>query len=84
MSKNMRKYFVAQQKYLGALNGHIEETVTGYKTVVAFNKQSDATETFEGISSELKKAGIKAQIFNFLSTFLTPFSPMDSFLFSIS
>ena len=64
MSKNMRKYFVAQQKHLGALNGHIEETVTGYKTVVAFNKQKDSADTFDSISAELKKAGIRAQIFS--------------------
>lgn len=64
MSRNMRKYFVAQQKYLGSLNGHIEETVTGYKTMVAFNKQNDLADTFDEISSELKKAGIKAQIFS--------------------
>ncbi|MBQ2824478.1 MAG: ABC transporter ATP-binding protein [Oscillospiraceae bacterium] len=64
MSKNMRKFFIAQQKLLGSLNGHIEETVSGYKTVVAFNKQKDAADTFDGISAELKKAGIKAQIFS--------------------
>jgi ATP-binding cassette subfamily B protein len=63
MSKYMRKYFVAQQTLLGALNGHIEETVSGYKTLVAFNKQKDAADKFDGISGELKKAGIRAQIF---------------------
>lgn len=64
MSKNMRKYFVKQQKLLGELNGHIEETVSGYCTVVAYNKQNDAAEKFDSISSELKTAGIKAQIFS--------------------
>lgn len=64
MSKNMRKYFIAQQTLLGNLNGHIEETVSGYKTVVAYNKQHDAAVKFDGISCELKKAGIRAQIFS--------------------
>lgn len=64
MSKNMRKYFIAQQTLLGNLNGHIEETVSGYKTVVAYNKQYDAAVKFDGISSNLKKAGIRAQIFS--------------------
>lgn len=63
MSKRMRKYFVLMQKLLGSLNGHIEETVTGYKTIVAFNKESDARSRFDSISGELRKAGIKAQIF---------------------
>lgn len=64
MSSNMRKYFISQQRLLGALNGHIEETVTGYRTMVAYNKQQDSAVKFDGISSELKKAGIKAQIFS--------------------
>lgn len=64
MSKNMRKYFIAQQTLLGNLNGHIEETVSGYKTVVAYNKQYDAAVKFDGISSNLKKTGIRAQIFS--------------------
>ena len=64
MSSNMRKYFVSQQRLLGELNGHIEETVTGYRTMVAYNKQQDAAVKFDGISADLKKAGIKAQIFS--------------------
>lgn len=64
MSKNMRKYFIAQQTLLGNLNGHIEETVSGYKTVVAYNKQHDAAVKFDEISGKLKKAGIRAQIFS--------------------
>lgn len=64
MSKNMRKYFIAQQTLLGNLNGHIEETVSGYKTVVAYNKQHDTAVKFDEISGKLKKAGIRAQIFS--------------------
>ncbi|MCD7730112.1 MAG: ABC transporter ATP-binding protein/permease [Oscillospiraceae bacterium] len=63
MSRNMRKYFIAEQTLLGTLNGHIEEIVTGCKTVTAYNKQKDAADKFDGISANLKKAGIKAQIF---------------------
>lgn len=63
MAKNMRKYFTRQQRLLGEINGHVEEMVTGYKTVVAFNKQQDAIDTFNQTSGELKKTGIRAQIF---------------------
>ena len=42
LSKFMRKYFVAQQTILGQLNGHIEEAVTGYKTVMAYSKEPDS------------------------------------------
>ena len=64
MSKNMRRYFVDQQRFLGQLNGHIEEIVTGHKTVTAFNKQNDVSEEFDSVSRRLKQAGIKAQIFS--------------------
>lgn len=62
LSKFMRKYFVAQQRILGQLNGHIEETVTGYKTVMAYSKEESSIEEFRKISSEYRKVGIKANI----------------------
>ncbi len=36
MSKYMRRFYKEQQTVLGEMNGHVEEMVTGYKTVVAF------------------------------------------------
>ncbi len=62
LSKFMRKYFVAQQKLLGQMNGHIEETVTGYKTVMAYSKEDSSIDEFKKISSEYRKVGIKANI----------------------
>ena len=62
LSKFMRKYFVEQQKTLGRLNGHIEEMVTGYQTVMAYSKEEDAIGDFETISAEYRKIGIKASI----------------------
>lgn len=62
MSKFMRRYFTKQQTLLGELNGHVEEMITGYKTVVAFNKQQDANEEFQRIGKNLRRCGIKAQI----------------------
>ncbi len=63
LSKYMRKYFPMQQGLLGSLNGHIEEMVTGYKTVVAFGREEKAKAEFNEISENLKKTAIKAQIF---------------------
>lgn len=63
MSKFMRRYFVRQQTLLGRLNGHIEEMVTGYKTVMAYGREEKAVEEFGEISGELKNCGIRAQIF---------------------
>ena len=62
LSKFMRKYFVEQQKLLGQLNGHIEEAVTGYKTVMAYSKEQASVEEFSRIAAEYRKVGIKANI----------------------
>ncbi len=58
-----RKYFTRQQTLLGNLDGHIEEMLTGYRTVVAFGKEKKAMDQFSEINSDLKKYGIRAQIF---------------------
>lgn len=62
LSKFMRKYFVAQQQILGQLNGHIEEAVTGYKTVMAYSKEPDSIKEFARIAAEYRRVGIKANI----------------------
>jgi len=63
ISKFTRKYFLKQQTLLGELNGHVEEMVTGYRTVAAFRYEEEAIKEFDGITAKLKKTGIKAQIF---------------------
>ncbi len=62
LSKFMRKYFVEQQKLLGQMNGHIEETVTGYKTVLAYSKEKASLDEFSKIAENYRKVGIKANI----------------------
>ena len=62
MTKYMRKFFMQQQILLGKINGHVEETVTGYRTVVAYSKEADLIDEFRKMSDELRKCGIKAQI----------------------
>ncbi len=63
LSKFMRRFFKAQQKILGSLNGEVEEMVTGYKTVIAFGREDEAVRNFGEISRNLRKVGIKANIF---------------------
>ena len=62
MSKYMRRFYKEQQTVLGEMNGHVEEMVTGYKTVVAFSKQKKSKDEFNSISSRFRKVAIKAQI----------------------
>ncbi len=64
VTKKTRKYFQAQQKSLGQLNGHIEEMVTGQRTVQAFNREKIAMEQFDAINKDLRKYSIKAQIYS--------------------
>ena len=62
LTGKMRKYFKAQSKILGELNGHTEEMITGYKTVVAYNKEDKVTGEFNSISNSYTKTSILAQI----------------------
>ena len=62
LGKFMRKYFVRQQRLLGALNGQVEEMVTSYKTVVAYGKEDEAVEKFAEISDGLRHSSISARV----------------------
>ena len=62
MSKAMRKVYRKRSAILGQLNGHSEEMITGYKSIVAYNKQADVIEEFCKTSDELRKVSIKAEI----------------------
>lgn len=62
MSTVMRKVYRKRSAILGQLNGHSEEMITGYKSIVAYNKQEDVIEEFCKTSDELRKVSIKAEI----------------------
>lgn len=62
LSKAMRKFFVRRQELLGELNARVEESVTGYKTLTAYNRQDKTVEDFSEVSDSLTKTGIKAEI----------------------
>lgn len=57
------KYYVGQQAALGALNGYIEETVTGQKVVKVFCHEEKAEKEFDILNTDLKDKQIKAQFF---------------------
>ena len=63
IAKRSRKFFRAQQAALGALNGYIEETVTGQKVVKVFCHEKKVTEEFKELNKELRNKQIKAQFF---------------------
>jgi ATP-binding cassette subfamily B multidrug efflux pump len=62
ISKRTRVWFKDQQARLGALNGHIEETISGLEVVKAFNHEDKAIEEFDAVNEKLYEVGVKAQI----------------------
>lgn len=61
VAKRSRNYFSAQQKELGALNGLIEETISGQREVKAFGREGKSFEDFNSINTRLKDVAIRAQ-----------------------
>lgn len=56
-----QKYFVAQQKHLGAINGLIEETYSGHTIVKAYNAEQMVRVDFKDMNENLRTTGFKAQ-----------------------
>ena len=63
IAKRSRKFFRAQQSALGAINGYIEETVTGQKVVKVFGHEKKAVKEFTRLNNDLRSKQLKAQFF---------------------
>ncbi len=64
LSGRVRKFSRRRQMLLGQLNGTVEEMVSGYRTVVAYNHQNITTDEFCSTADSLTKAGIKTDVFS--------------------
>ncbi len=64
IARNTKKYFKTQQQFLGNLNGHIEESISGIDVVRMFNKEDDMINKFKKFNDDLKEVGVKAQIWS--------------------
>nr|WP_244226745.1 ABC transporter ATP-binding protein [Paenibacillus protaetiae] len=64
VTKRTSKLFKSQQAYLGRLNGQIEETISGFLIVKAFNYEETAVNDFTRANEELRQTSIKAQIWS--------------------
>lgn len=62
--KRSQKYFQQQQKYLGDVNGQVEEVYAGQNIVKAFNKEETVMATFEETNKKLYESGWKSQFFS--------------------
>lgn len=67
--KHSQKYFVAQQTYLGKINGQIEETYGGHNIVKAFNREEASLKEFKETNDELYRSAWKSQ---FISGMMQP------------
>ena len=61
VASRSQKYFSAQQAALGAMNGYIEETITGQKVVKVFCHEDIAEEEFDILNKDLRDKQINAQ-----------------------
>lgn len=67
--KFSQKYFVAQQTYLGKVNGQVEEVYGGHNIVKAFNREEQALKEFNENNEALYQSAWKSQ---FLSGMMHP------------
>lgn len=63
IAKRSRKYYSGQQAALGAVNGYIEETVTGQKVIKVFNHEDTCVEEFSLLNNDLRDKQFKAQFY---------------------
>ena len=62
-------HFKNQQKYLGYVNGHVEEMYAGHDIVKAFNREEESQQVFEEYNDKLCESAWKSQ---FLSSMMMP------------
>ncbi|WP_192807832.1 ABC transporter ATP-binding protein [Desulfosporosinus sp. OT] len=67
--KRSQGYFKDQQKYLGEINGHVEEMYGGHNIVQAFNGEQESIEIFEKVNDKLYHSAWKSQ---FVSSIMMP------------
>jgi len=60
LAKLAQKYYSSRQAALGAVNGYIEETVTGQKVVKVFNHESECVEEFSMLNDDMRDKQFKA------------------------
>ena len=82
IAKRSKKYFIAQQKNVGALNGYVEEMIEGQKVIKVFRHEDEAIKDFAKIN---RKVADSARISMSRSGMLIPITINVGFLgFSVT
>ncbi len=63
IGKRSGKYYAGQQAALGAINGYIEESVSGQKVVKVFNHEDTCREEFALLNADMREKQLRAQFF---------------------
>lgn len=73
VASRSQKYFAAQQRSLGELNGHVEEMYAGHRVIKAFGREQASVAKFKEINQQLANAAWRAQ---FISGIIMPLMNM--------
>ncbi len=68
-----QRYFVDNQKYLGDLDGHVEEVYSGHSVVKAFCREEAVISQFDDINGRLRESGWKSTFYGSMSHPVTGF-----------
>ena len=63
IGKRSRRYFMAQQRDLGSVNGYIEEMIEGQKVIKVFNHESQAKDGFARRNEQYRQSATNAHSF---------------------
>ena len=61
IGKKSAKYYGAQQAAIGAVNGYIEETISGQKVIKVFNHEDECIDELNSLNEDLRNKQEKAQ-----------------------
>lgn len=67
--RKSQPFFVEQQNALGAMNGHVQESYSGFSEIKLYGKEKDKLEEFKVINKRLSEYGFKAA---FISGIMSP------------
>ncbi|NCC54909.1 MAG: ABC transporter ATP-binding protein, partial [Erysipelotrichia bacterium] len=83
VTKRSQKYFVAQQRSLGLVNGHVEEMYGGHTIVKAFNGEKDSLAQFNEYNDQLYNSAWKSQFLSGLMQPITQFIGNIGYVFVV-
>ncbi len=58
------KFFIGQQRTLGAVNGYVEEMISGQRVVKVFTREQSCKQEFDKLNDELRKNAFQAGAFS--------------------